>query len=216
MGRYPCDSFPPGGGCPEPRPMATTLVGARVATVQANSPSTGAACRNLRSHQLALLCPNVCFLSTDPRAQRPTEAMHSGLHMIAQHQLLGIRVRVHLLVHPLGHRIAVQGRAPEGAPWQKPTDGFCSYPQELRLLVDSLRRRSSMRPRSSNLPQVGLVVARQVVLEITHQMLEHVHMVGLGRFACSPFLRQAQDSACQGLPSALPHTRPSVRPSPAC
>jgi hypothetical protein len=30
------------------------------------------------------------------------------LHVVPQHQLLGIRVQVHLLVHPLGHWIAVQ------------------------------------------------------------------------------------------------------------
>jgi hypothetical protein len=27
--------------------------------------------------------------------------------MIAQHELLGIRAQLHLLVHPLGHRVAV-------------------------------------------------------------------------------------------------------------
>jgi hypothetical protein len=37
-------------------------------------------------------------------------ARFSELHMIPQHQLLGIRMQVHLLVHPVGHRIAVQGR----------------------------------------------------------------------------------------------------------
>jgi hypothetical protein len=30
------------------------------------------------------------------------------LHVIPQHQLLGIRMQIHLLVHPLGNRIAVQ------------------------------------------------------------------------------------------------------------
>jgi hypothetical protein len=33
------------------------------------------------------------------------------LHMIPQHQLLGVRMEVHLLVNPVGNRIAVQGRA---------------------------------------------------------------------------------------------------------
>jgi hypothetical protein len=28
--------------------------------------------------------------------------------MIPQHELLGVRMQIHLLVHPLGHRIAVQ------------------------------------------------------------------------------------------------------------
>jgi hypothetical protein len=32
--------------------------------------------------------------------------------MIAQHQLFGVRMQVHLLVHPVGHRMPVQGRAP--------------------------------------------------------------------------------------------------------
>ena len=30
------------------------------------------------------------------------------LHVIPQHELLGIRMQVHLLVHPVGHRVAVQ------------------------------------------------------------------------------------------------------------
>jgi hypothetical protein len=30
------------------------------------------------------------------------------LHVIAQHQLLGVRMEVHLLVHPLGYRVAIQ------------------------------------------------------------------------------------------------------------
>jgi hypothetical protein len=34
-----------------------------------------------------------------------------------------------------------------------------------------------MRPRSSNLPQVGLVFARQVILEKAHQVLEYVHVL---------------------------------------
>jgi hypothetical protein len=30
------------------------------------------------------------------------------LHVVPQHQILGIRMQLHLLVHPLRHRIAVQ------------------------------------------------------------------------------------------------------------
>jgi hypothetical protein len=30
------------------------------------------------------------------------------LHVIPQHRLLGIRMQIHLLVHPLGHRVADQ------------------------------------------------------------------------------------------------------------
>ncbi len=30
------------------------------------------------------------------------------LHVIAQHQLLGVGMQIDLLVHPVGHRIAVQ------------------------------------------------------------------------------------------------------------
>ena len=38
-------------------------------------------------------------------------------------------------------------------------------------------RQSSMRPRNSHGPSVRVVFAREVVLEITHQVLEHVHML---------------------------------------
>jgi hypothetical protein len=34
--------------------------------------------------------------------------LRQSLHVIAQHQLLGIGMEVHLLVHPVGHRVAVQ------------------------------------------------------------------------------------------------------------
>ena len=34
-----------------------------------------------------------------------------------------------------------------------------------------------MRPRSSNLPQVGVVFTLEVLLEITHQVLQHIHML---------------------------------------
>jgi hypothetical protein len=37
-----------------------------------------------------------------------TETMTKSLHVIAQHQLLRVRMQVHLLVHPLRHQIAVQ------------------------------------------------------------------------------------------------------------
>ncbi len=31
-----------------------------------------------------------------------------SLHVVAQHQLLGVEMQIHLLVHPLGHRILVR------------------------------------------------------------------------------------------------------------
>jgi hypothetical protein len=31
-----------------------------------------------------------------------------GLHVIAQHELLRVRMQVHQLVYPVGHRVAVQ------------------------------------------------------------------------------------------------------------
>jgi len=34
------------------------------------------------------------------------------LHVIPQHRLLGVRMQIHLLVYPLGYRIAVQGPVP--------------------------------------------------------------------------------------------------------
>jgi hypothetical protein len=46
-----------------------------------------------------------------------------------------------------------------------------------------------MRPRSSNLPEVGLVVAGQVILQVAHQVLKDVHVLGPGRFAYSPSQR---------------------------
>lgn len=30
------------------------------------------------------------------------------LHLIAKHELLGVRIQIHLLLHPLRHRVAVK------------------------------------------------------------------------------------------------------------
>ncbi len=50
------------------------------------------------------------------------------LHVIPQHELLEVRMEVHLLVHPVGNRMPVQGYTSRGrVPWQKPPGGFCSY-----------------------------------------------------------------------------------------
>ena len=70
-----------------------------------------------------------------------------------------------------------------------------------------------MRPRSSNLPKanlpsVGLVLTREVLLEVAHQVLEDVHMLGPSRFAYGP--------SRSGLSRAWLHTRQSVPPNPAC
>ena len=90
--------------------------------------------------------------------------------MVLQHQLLGIQMKVHLLVHPVGHWIAVQMML---EPVRSYVSGTISGTIPCRV--------SSMRPRSSNLPQVdlpsvGLVFARQVVLQIAYQVLEHDHV----------------------------------------
>ena len=34
-----------------------------------------------------------------------------------------------------------------------------------------------MRPGSSNLPQVGLIFTRQVILQVAHEVLEYVHVL---------------------------------------
>jgi hypothetical protein len=51
-----------------------------------------------------------------PRLERDLQCISDPrglhLHMIPQHQLLGVGMQIHLLVHPLGHWVAVQGRAP--------------------------------------------------------------------------------------------------------
>ena len=38
--------------------------------------------------------------------QRISELQALDLHMTVQHELLGVRMQVHLLVHPLGNRVA--------------------------------------------------------------------------------------------------------------
>jgi hypothetical protein len=88
--------------------------------------------------------------------------------VIAQHQLLGVGMQIHLLVHPPRHRIAIQGML---EPVRSYVRGTISGTNPCR--------QSSMRTRSSNLPQVGLVLTRQVILQVdeTHQVLEHVYML---------------------------------------
>jgi hypothetical protein len=82
--------------------------------------------------------------------------------MIAQHQLFRIRMQVHLLVHPIGNRMPVQVML---QPVRSYVSGTISGTNPCRV--------SSMRPRSSNLPQIGIVVARQVILQEAHQMPDH-------------------------------------------
>jgi hypothetical protein len=48
------------------------------------------------------------ILSLTPTAEGDEESLRFYLHVIAQHQLLGVGMQIHLLVHPLGHRISVQ------------------------------------------------------------------------------------------------------------
>ena len=58
-----------------------------------------------------------------PQLERSDEQDHESLirfrrpqsldlHMITQHQLFRVRMEIDLLVHPVGNRVAVQGRAP--------------------------------------------------------------------------------------------------------
>jgi hypothetical protein len=65
--------------------------------------------------------------------------MAKTLHMVLQHQLLGIGMQIHLLVHPVGHWIAVQGRALRARPsrsrhqrWQRLLQLACNG---VRLLL---------------------------------------------------------------------------------
>jgi hypothetical protein len=46
--------------------------------------------------------PSIIFVTVFGRPPR------TDLHVIAQHQLFGIRIQIHLLVYPLGHRVPVQ------------------------------------------------------------------------------------------------------------
>jgi hypothetical protein len=67
-----------------------------------------------------LLAPSHYTPYGGPRAKQSTDypgtdAEHARvpvytlkLHVIAQHELLGVGMQVDLLVHPLGHRIAVK------------------------------------------------------------------------------------------------------------
>jgi hypothetical protein len=54
---------------------------------------------------------NVSEQRTSESLTHSSRPRRSVLHMIAQHQLLGIRMKITLLVHPVGNRVAVQGRA---------------------------------------------------------------------------------------------------------
>jgi hypothetical protein len=47
-------------------------------------------------------------LDQSPGWVSDTLGCDSSLHVIAQHQLLGIRMQVNLVVHPLGHRVPVK------------------------------------------------------------------------------------------------------------
>jgi hypothetical protein len=55
---------------------------------------------------------NCTALRVDLPSWIPATAEGFHVHKIPQHQLLRVRMEVHLLVYPLGSRMAVQGRAP--------------------------------------------------------------------------------------------------------
>ena len=83
--------------------------------------------------------------------------LRQSLHVIPQHQLLGIGMQIHLLVHPLGNRIAVQVMLEER---QRHNEGQ----QALAIVLYEAQ-------------ELLLVFAGEVILEITHQVLEHVHVL---------------------------------------
>jgi hypothetical protein len=85
--------------------------------------------------------------------------------MIPQHQLLRIRVQVHLLPNPLRYRLPSQVVLQQGHRHDE-------RHHPLAVVLDEAR--------SSNLPQVGLVVTRQIPFEVAHETLEHVHVLAAG------------------------------------
>jgi hypothetical protein len=65
-----------------------------------------------------------------------------------------------------------------------------------------------MRPRSSNLPKVhvpsvGLVLAREVLLEITHQVLQHVDVLALRAQHSEALHKHGPILGCQFVPIPL-------------
>jgi hypothetical protein len=69
------------------------------------------------------------------------------LHVIAQHQLLGIRMQVHLLVHPVGHRVAAQVMLQQ-------RQGHDQWHQPLPVVLDEAQK-------------LLLIFAREVILAVT-------------------------------------------------
>jgi hypothetical protein len=84
--------------------------------------------------------------------------------MIAQHELLRIRIQVHLLVHPLRHRVAIQVVLEQ-------RHGHNQWHQPLAVVLDQPQ-------------QLLLVVARQVLLQLAHQVLEDVDVLPLRPQEC--------------------------------
>jgi hypothetical protein len=42
------------------------------------------------------------------RVLKGSDRSKAGIHMVAQHQFLGLRIEIHPLFHPVGHRMSVQ------------------------------------------------------------------------------------------------------------
>jgi hypothetical protein len=89
-------------------------------------------------------------------------------NLIPQHQFLGVWMEIHLSVHSLWHRVAVQVML---EPVRSYVSGTISSTSPCRV--------SSMRSRSSNLPQAGVVLARQVIRQEVHQLPDTLCMGSL-------------------------------------
>jgi hypothetical protein len=70
-----------------------------------------------------------------------------------------------------------------------------------------------MRPRSSNLPQVGVVFARQVILEKTHQVLEQVDRFALGPQHGETLREQGPALGVEFVPIPLARVRDEAAPA---
>jgi hypothetical protein len=76
-----------------------------------------------------------------------------------------------------------------------------------------------MRLRSSNLPKVGapsvgVVLARQVVLEITHQVLQYIHMLAPGAHDAKAFHEHGPILCGEFIPVPLARIRDEAAPAP--
>jgi hypothetical protein len=71
-----------------------------------------------------------------------------------------------------------------------------------------------MRPRSSNLPQVGLVLSGEVILQETHEVLEYVDVLAAGAHDGEAFHQHAPVLGGQFLPVPLACFGHEAAPAP--